>query len=78
MTRLMVAALVYPMAQAVLFGAGLICALILAPGVSAQVSIPLVVVLTALASLPISWFIAPKMMARYQRRGVPANAARQG
>lgn len=54
MTRLMVAALVYPMAQAVLFGAGLIVALILAPGLSAQISIPLVVVTTALISLPLS------------------------
>jgi hypothetical protein len=72
MTRLMVAAVVYPMVQAVLFGAGLVCALILAPGLSAQVSIPFVVVITALISLPLSWFIAPRMMARYQRR----NAAR--
>lgn len=77
MTRLMVAAVVYPMVQAVLFGAGLICALILAPGLSAQVSIPLVVVITALISLPLSWFIAPRMMARYQRRPIPANAARR-
>ncbi|MDP3382399.1 MAG: hypothetical protein Q8S47_03650 [Phenylobacterium sp.] len=76
MTRLMVATVVYPMAQAVLFGVGLICALILAPGLSAQVSIPLVVVITALISLPLSWFIAPKMMARFQKRPIPANAAR--
>jgi hypothetical protein len=68
MTRLMVAAVVYPMVQAVLFGAGLVCALILAPGLSAQVSIPFVVVITALISMPLSWFIAPRMMARYQRR----------
>jgi hypothetical protein len=68
MTRLMVAALVYPMVQAVMFGAGLIVALILAPDLSAQVSIPAVVVITALLSLPLSWFIAPKMMARYQKR----------
>lgn len=68
MTRLMVAALVYPMAQAVMFGIGLIAALILAPDVSAQVSIPFVVVATALTSLPIAWIVAPRMMARYQRR----------
>ncbi|MDZ4318548.1 MAG: hypothetical protein U1A07_06855 [Phenylobacterium sp.] len=77
MTRLMVAAVVYPMVQAVLFGAGLVCALILAPGLSAQVSIPFVVVITALISLPLSWFIAPRMMARYQRRPIPANTARR-
>lgn len=75
MTRLMVAAVVYPMAQAVLFGAGLVAVLILAPGVSAQISIPLVVVITALISLPLSWFIAPKMMARHQRRKSAAQAA---
>lgn len=68
MTRLMVAAVVYPMVQAVLFGAGLIAALILAPQVSAQVSIPLTIGVTAMASLPISWMIAPRLMARYRRR----------
>jgi hypothetical protein len=64
----MVAALVYPMVQAVLFGAGLIAALVAAPSLGAQWSIPLVVVVTACISAPISWFIAPRMMARYQRR----------
>jgi hypothetical protein len=68
MTRLMVAAVVYPVVQAVLFGAGLIAVLILAPQVNAQVSIPLTVGVTAMMSLPISWMIAPRMMARYQRR----------
>ncbi|MDO8408527.1 MAG: hypothetical protein Q7S93_00460 [Phenylobacterium sp.] len=68
MTRLMVAALVYPMVQAVLFGVGLIAALVLAPALNAQLSIPIVVVVTALISLPLSWFIAPRMMVRYQRR----------
>ena len=68
MTRLMVAAVVYPMVQAVLFGAGLIAVLILAPQVTAQVSIPLTIGVTAMASLPISWMIAPRLMARYRRR----------
>jgi hypothetical protein len=68
MTRLMVAAVVYPMVQAVLFGAGLIAVLILAPQVSAQVSIPLTIGVTAMASLPISWMIAPRLMARHRRR----------
>lgn len=68
MTRLMVAAVVYPMVQAVLFGAGLIAVLILAPQVTAQVSIPLTIGVTAMASLPISWMIAPWLMARYRRR----------
>lgn len=68
MTRLMVAALVYPMVQAVLFGAGLIVALVAAPPSGAQWSIPLVVVVTALISLPASWFIAPRLMARHQHR----------
>ena len=68
MTRLMVAAVVYPMVQAVLFGAGLIAVLILAPQVTAQVSIPLTIGVTSMASLPISWMIAPRLMARYRRR----------
>lgn len=66
-TRLMVAALVYPMVQAVLFGVGLIGALMMAPGVSAQASIPVVVIASALASAPVAWFIAPRLMLRYRR-----------
>ena len=61
MTRLMVAAVVYPMVQAVLFGAGLVCALILAPGLSAQVSIPFVVVITALISVTLV-VIGPRLL----------------
>ncbi|MFZ5729528.1 MAG: hypothetical protein A2882_15980 [Phenylobacterium sp. RIFCSPHIGHO2_01_FULL_70_10] len=73
-TRLMVAALVYPMVQAVMFGAGLIIALWLRPDVSAQLTIPIVVLSTAIASVPAAWVIAPRMMARYRRVGVKARS----
>lgn len=73
-TRLMVAALVYPMVQAVMFGAGLMIALWLRPEVTAQLTIPVVVLSTAVASAPVSWLIAPRMMARYRRVGVKARS----
>ena len=73
-TRLMVAALVYPMVQAVMFGAGLMIALWLRPEITAQVTIPVVVLTTALASAPVAWLIAPRMMARYRRVGVKARS----
>ena len=73
-TRLMVAALVYPMVQAVMFGAGLMIALWLRPEITAQVTIPVVVLSTALASAPVAWLIAPRMMARYRRVGVKARS----
>lgn len=72
MTRLMVAALVYPMVQAVMFGAGLIAAVLMAPQVSPQVSIPLMIAATAVASLPLAWMIAPRMMLRYPQGYAPA------
>ena len=71
MTRLMVAALVYPMVQAVMFGAGLIAAVLMAPQVSPQVSIPLMIAGTAVASLPLAWMIAPRMMLRYPQGYAP-------
>lgn len=73
-TRLMVAALVYPMVQAVMFGAGLMIALWLRPEITAQVTIPVVVLSTAIASAPVAWLIAPRMMARYRRVGVKARS----
>lgn len=73
-TRLMVAALVYPMVQAVMFGAGLMIALWLRPEVTAQLTIPVVVLSTAVASAPVAWLIAPRMMARYRRVGVKARS----
>lgn len=73
-TRLMVAALVYPMVQAVMFGAGLMIALWLRPEITAQVTIPVVVLSTAIASAPVAWLIAPRMMARNRRVGVKARS----
>ena len=73
-TRLMVAALVYPMVQAVMFGAGLMIALWLRPEITAQVTIPVVVLSTAIASAPVAWLIALRMMARYRRVGVKARS----
>lgn len=68
-TRLEIAALVYMMVNAVLFGAGLI-AVLATPVLSihAGIAIPAVVVLSLVLSAPIAWFIAPRLRARYWRQ----------
>ena len=72
-TRLAIAALVYPTANAVLFGAGLIAVLAI-PVLSAYAMtlVPNVMVVSAVLAMPISWNIAPRLRARYWRgRGAP-------
>lgn len=68
-TRLQLAALVYSMANAVLFGAGLITVLTV-PALSANAFfwIPLVVAASFILAAPIAWFMAPRLRARYWRR----------
>lgn len=68
-TRLQIAALVFTMTNAVLFGAGLITVLAV-PALSAHagLGIALVVAASFIFAAPISWFIAPRLRARYWRR----------
>ena len=69
--RIQIAALVYLMIQAVLFGVGAV--LVLATPLAAQAMqlMPWVVGATAIVSLPIAWIIAPRLRARYwDARGV--------
>lgn len=67
--RVQLAALIYIMTSAVLFGAGLITALTV-PAFSAQAiyAIPVVVVLSVVLAAPIAWFLAPRLRARYWRQ----------
>jgi hypothetical protein len=66
--RLRVAAVIYAMVNAVIFGAGLIVVL-LVPALAQQAFlwIPSVVLSSFVLSLPLSWFIAPQMMLRFVR-----------
>lgn len=67
-TRLWVAALIYPMVQAVAFGLGLLAILSIPTGISHSILLPVMIAVSAAVSAPVAWVIAPKMMLRYQRR----------
>ncbi|MDI1346998.1 MAG: hypothetical protein PSV22_23335 [Pseudolabrys sp.] len=72
--RIQIAAVVYVMTSAVLFGAGLVFVLMV-PALSAYagLSIALVVAASVIVAAPISWLIAPRLRARYwrQRQSAP-------
>lgn len=72
--RTQIAALVYTMTNAVLFGAGLVFVLMVpALNAHAGLSIALVVAASFIVAVPLSWLIAPRLRARYwrQRRPIP-------
>lgn len=66
-TRIGIAALVFMMVQAVLFGVGVV--LVLATPLSdlAMTLMPWVVGVSTAVSLPVSWVIAPRLRLRYWR-----------
>jgi hypothetical protein len=67
-TRIQIAALIFLMVNAVLFGAGLITVLAVPALAShAMALIPAVVALSFVIAAPISWFMAPRLRARYWR-----------
>ena len=65
--RIQIAAMVYLMVQAIMFGAGIILVLATPLNAMAMQLIPWVVGVSAILSLPISWLIAPRLRARYWR-----------
>ena len=67
-TRLMIAALVYMIVNAVLFGCGVTIVLTI-PVLAAQANtlVPAVVVTSLILALPVSWFLAPRLRTRYWR-----------
>jgi hypothetical protein len=79
-TRASIAALVYMMTSAVLFGVGIIVVLTV-PALSANavLLIPAVVVASLILGVPAAWIIAPRLRARYWRHadaGRPIATAR--
>lgn len=66
--RLQIAVLVYLMVQAMMFGIGIVLVLATPLKDMAMSLLPAVVLVSAIASLPLSWLIAPRLQARYWRR----------
>ena len=65
--RLGIAALLLMMIQAVLFGAGAVIVLATPLKDSAMELMPLMVVATLVIAIPLSWWLAPRLRARYWR-----------
>lgn len=67
--RAQLAALIYMMTNAVIFGVGIITVLTV-PALSAQafIAIPVVVILAFVLAVPVAWLLAPRLRARYWRR----------
>jgi hypothetical protein len=73
-TRVYIAALIYMMVQAVTFGVGAILVLATSLQAEAMTLMPVVVIASAIVSIPISWFLAPRLQARYWRaKGVESD-----
>ena len=68
-TRLWIAGFVYPMVNAVLFGAA-VTAMLSIPALDAMAwaLFPVVVGASFVLAAPIAWVIAPRLRARYWRR----------
>jgi hypothetical protein len=65
--RLQIAILVYVMVQAVMFGVGVVLVLATPLSAFAMNLMPWVIGVSAVASAPVAWFIAPRLRARFQR-----------
>lgn len=68
-TKVAIAALIYSMVNAVLFGTGLIIVLTV-PALSAHAIalVPAVVIVSLVLAVPVSWIVAPRLRARYWRQ----------
>ncbi len=64
-TRLAVAVLIFMMLQAVVFFAGILLVLATPLASQAMILMPWVVAVSLVISLPVSWFMAPMLRARY-------------
>lgn len=74
MTRLAIAALVFMIIQAVLFGIGTVLVLATPVRELEMTLLPAVVVTSSILALPLSWLIAPRLQARYWRaQGKPSD-----
>jgi hypothetical protein len=70
-TRGRIAILIYSMTNAVLFGIGLVIVLNV-PSLAAHawIGIPVVVLLSLILAVPVAWWIAPRLRARWGRKRV--------
>lgn len=76
LTRIAIAALVFMMTQAVLFGVGVTAVLATPLAADADELLPVVVALSVLLALPFAWWLAPRLRARYWERPRHAPADR--
>jgi len=67
-TRLQIAAMVFMMVQAVLFGIGMVLILATPLSDSAMTLIPWMIGASFLVSAPLAWLIAPRLQLRYWHR----------
>jgi hypothetical protein len=63
--RFQIAAMVFLIVQAVLFGAGLVAILLTSEQSDAMTAIPAMIAVSFLASAAIAWLIAPRLRQRY-------------
>lgn len=67
-TRFQIAAMIFMVVNAVVFGAGIVPVLMIPPlANNAFEMIPAVVMASFIMSAPLSWIIAPRLRARYWR-----------
>jgi hypothetical protein len=78
-TRFRISMLIYGMVNALLFGTGAIAVLSF-PSLQDywRILIPVVVVLSFVLAVPIAWFVAPRLRARYWREREHHSEAPQG
>lgn len=67
-TRILIAGLVYMMVQAVLFGIGTVLIVSTPLAGDARTLLPWHIVISFLLAVPIAWWLAPRLRARYWRR----------
>jgi hypothetical protein len=68
-TRAAIAALIYAMTNAVVFGAGLVAVMTIpALRTHATIGIPAADVTSLLVAAPLAWYLAPRLRARYWRK----------
>ena len=73
-TRVSIAALIYMMVQAVAFGVGAVLVLATPLQAEAMKLLPVVVIASSIISVPISWFLAPRLQARFWKaKGVKSD-----
>jgi hypothetical protein len=66
-TRFQIAATIYMMVQAVAFGAGLVLILATPLQANAMTALPVMIAISFAVAAPLSWFIAPRLQARFWR-----------